>query len=115
MQSFVETTPFDNLLFDRFHLGSIAFGSLIIAIIRVIRYVISSVDKKLRKFDNPPVRYLLKYVQGEWWWLQNLKCHNLTYLAANREDRTFLVGALAAVVGAWNASFGTLTATPTSW
>jgi len=44
----------------RYHLGSIAFGSLIIAIIQIIRVILEYVNHKLNKYDNAVVKFLLK-------------------------------------------------------
>ena len=35
-----------------FHLGTIAFGSCILAIVRTIRVMLEWVEKKLKKFNN---------------------------------------------------------------
>ena len=49
-----------------FHLGTIAFGSLILAIIRTIRTILEYAEKKCKKFNNdltrlaPPVFYASK-------------------------------------------------------
>ena len=42
----------------RYHLGTLAFGSLIIAIIRMIRIMIEYVESKLKEYhqDNPLVK-----------------------------------------------------------
>ena len=42
-----------------FHLGTIAFGSLIIAIIKFIRTVVSYVERKLKMYNNDLVRLAL--------------------------------------------------------
>ena len=49
----------------RFHLGSLAFGALIITLIRIIRAVVTYVQRKVRKGAgaNPLVRCLLCLVQ----------------------------------------------------
>ena len=46
----------------RYHLGSIAFGSLIIAIVRFIRYLLTELDRKLKQSQLGFARFLLKYV-----------------------------------------------------
>ena len=46
-----------NALF--YHLGTVAFGSLIIAIIRMIRTVLEYVESKLKKFNNELTRCLI--------------------------------------------------------
>jgi choline transporter-like protein 2/4/5 len=42
----------------RYHLGTLAFGSLIIAIIRMIRVMIVYIEEKLKEYhqDNPVVK-----------------------------------------------------------
>jgi len=42
-----------------FHLGTVAFGSLVIAIIRMIRTILEYVEKKLKKFNNDLTKCLL--------------------------------------------------------
>ena len=42
-----------------FHLGTVAFGSLVIAVIRMIRTILEYVEKKLNKFNNDLTKYLL--------------------------------------------------------
>lgn len=42
-----------------FHLGTVAFGSLIIAIIKMIRTVVSYVESKLKLYDNDLTRCLI--------------------------------------------------------
>ncbi|XP_067121136.1 choline transporter-like protein 1 [Centruroides vittatus] len=46
----------------RYHLGSIALGSLIIAIIKLIRFIMKQVERQLKKQDNP-ARYVLMCCQ----------------------------------------------------
>lgn len=36
----------------RFHLGTVSFGAMIIGIVRLLRAMLASVQKKLKKFDN---------------------------------------------------------------
>lgn len=43
----------------RYHLGTIAFGALIIGLVRIIRAMISFVQNRLKKFDNDFVRGIL--------------------------------------------------------
>ncbi|KAK2176536.1 hypothetical protein NP493_657g01053 [Ridgeia piscesae] len=54
----------------RYHLGSIAFGSLIIAIIQIIRVILEYVDHKLNKYDNAVVKFLLKCLKCCFWCLE---------------------------------------------
>eukprot|EP00993_Chasmostoma_nieuportense_P007312 NODE_809_length_1849_cov_33.976190_g755_i0.p1 GENE.NODE_809_length_1849_cov_33.976190_g755_i0~~NODE_809_length_1849_cov_33.976190_g755_i0.p1 ORF type:complete len:564 (+),score=155.79 NODE_809_length_1849_cov_33.976190_g755_i0:133-1824(+) len=46
----------------RYHLGTIAFGSLLIAIIQFIRFLLSQVQKKLQQQVDNPAGQLLKWV-----------------------------------------------------
>lgn len=43
----------------RYYLGTIAFGALIIGIVRLVRAMISFVQNRLKKFDNDLVRGIL--------------------------------------------------------
>lgn len=43
----------------RFHLGTLAFGSLIITICRIIQLVLEYIDRKLKKFENPVTKAIL--------------------------------------------------------
>jgi len=43
-----------------YHIGTIAFGSLIIGIIRFVRWVIDYLDKKMKGFDNDVIRCFRK-------------------------------------------------------
>ena len=47
-----------------YHLGSVAFGSLIIAIVKLIRYLITYVEKKLQKAagNNPVTKGIITFV-----------------------------------------------------
>lgn len=42
-----------------FHLGTVAFGSLIITIIRIIRTILDYVEDKLKRFNNDLTRCLI--------------------------------------------------------
>jgi len=53
-----------------FHLGTIAFGSLIIAIIRMIRTILEYIEKKCKKFNNDLTKCLLKCCQCCLWCLE---------------------------------------------
>jgi hypothetical protein len=46
-----------------YHLGSIAFGSLIIAIIQFIRYIIYEAQRKLKHTDNQAAKHILACLQ----------------------------------------------------
>ncbi|KAK2586916.1 hypothetical protein KPH14_009848 [Odynerus spinipes] len=43
----------------RYHLGTVAFGALVIGLVRLIRAMISFVQKQLKKFDNDCIRGIL--------------------------------------------------------
>ena len=47
-----------------YHLGSIAFGSLLIAIVKLIRFMIDKIEKKLKKAvgNNPVTLCIIKFV-----------------------------------------------------
>lgn len=44
----------------RYHLGSLAFGSLIIAIVQMIRVLLEYVDAKLKGKENPVAKFFIK-------------------------------------------------------
>lgn len=46
-------------LFSRYHLGTIAFGSLIITICRIIRIALEYIHHKLKKYDNSFTRAIM--------------------------------------------------------
>ncbi|XP_063547210.1 choline transporter-like 2 isoform X4 [Cydia strobilella] len=54
-----------------FHLGTVAFGALIIAIVRVIRIMLEYIDHKLKKFDNPFTRCILCCCKCCFWCLES--------------------------------------------
>jgi len=56
----------------RYHLGTLAFGSLIIAIIRMIRIMIEYVENKLKEYhqDNPLVKCCLCFCRCCFWCLE---------------------------------------------
>eukprot|EP00057_Strongylocentrotus_purpuratus_P015284 XP_011669758.1 PREDICTED: choline transporter-like protein 2 [Strongylocentrotus purpuratus] len=57
----------------RYHLGSIAFGSLIIAIIQIIRVLLEYVEQKLKgKTDNAVVKYIIKCLKCCFWCLEKI-------------------------------------------
>jgi len=55
-----------------FHLGTVAFGSLIIAVIRMIRLVLEYIEKRIKKFNNELGRCILCCCKGCLWCLE--KC-----------------------------------------
>ncbi|XP_022247260.1 choline transporter-like protein 2 [Limulus polyphemus] len=54
----------------RYHLGSVAFGSLIIAIVRMIRVMLEYIDNKLKKYDNQVTKALLWCCKCCFWCLE---------------------------------------------
>lgn len=57
----IVTSYFDELYFFRYHFGSLAFGSLIIAIIQMIRVALEYLDHKLKGSENRLAKFFLKY------------------------------------------------------
>ncbi|XP_028176607.1 CTL-like protein 2 isoform X1 [Ostrinia furnacalis] len=55
----------------RYHLGTVALGALIIAIVRIIRVILEYIDHKLKKFDNPFTRCVLCCCKCFFWCLEN--------------------------------------------
>ncbi|XP_045760351.1 choline transporter-like 2 isoform X3 [Maniola jurtina] len=55
----------------RYHLGTVAFGALIIAIVRVIRVILEYIDHKVKKFDNPFTRCIMCCCKCVFWCLEN--------------------------------------------
>ncbi|XP_058055526.1 choline transporter-like 2 isoform X3 [Anopheles bellator] len=54
-----------------FHLGTLAFGSLIIAICKIIRAILEYLDHKLKKFDNSVTRAILCCCRCFFWCLES--------------------------------------------
>ncbi|XP_055696099.1 choline transporter-like 2 isoform X2 [Lutzomyia longipalpis] len=54
----------------RYHLGTLAFGSLIITICRIIRCILEYIDHKLKKFDNEVTRAILCCCKCFFWCLE---------------------------------------------
>ncbi|CAN7937007.1 unnamed protein product [Ixodes hexagonus] len=54
----------------RYHLGSVAFGSLILTIVRCIRIVLEYIDTKLKKYDNQFTKCLLRCCKCCFWCLE---------------------------------------------
>ncbi|KRT83761.1 hypothetical protein AMK59_3922 [Oryctes borbonicus] len=55
----------------RYHLGTLAFGSLIITICRIIRVILEYIDHKLKKYDNPVTRAIMCCLKCFFWCLEN--------------------------------------------
>lgn len=79
----------------RFHLGTLAFGSLIITICRLIRLVLEYIDKKLKKFDNEFTKAILCCCRCFFWCLENfLKFMNRNaYIMTAIHGKNFLSSA----------------------
>ncbi|GAB1597591.1 Hypothetical predicted protein, partial [Argonauta hians] len=54
----------------RYHLGSLAFGSLLIAIVQMIRVFLEYVDHKLKDTENPVAKFVLKCMKCCFWCLE---------------------------------------------
>lgn len=54
----------------RFHLGTLAFGSLIIAIIQFIRIILEYMDHKLKGSENPVAKFFIKCLKCCFWCLE---------------------------------------------
>jgi len=55
----------------RYHIGTLAFGSLIIAICRMIRVLLEYLDQKLKMYDNPFTKAILCCMKCFFWCLEN--------------------------------------------
>ncbi|XP_050674068.1 choline transporter-like 2 isoform X2 [Leptidea sinapis] len=55
----------------RYHLGTVAFGALIIAIVQVIRVILEYIDRKVKKFDNPLTRCIMCCCKCAFWCLES--------------------------------------------
>ncbi|XP_076091061.1 choline transporter-like protein 2 [Mytilus galloprovincialis] len=56
----------------RYHIGSLAFGSLIIAIIQMMRVVLEYLDHKIKGKENPLAKVLLKCLKCCFWCLEKV-------------------------------------------
>ncbi|XP_052789290.1 choline transporter-like protein 2 isoform X2 [Mya arenaria] len=54
----------------RYHLGSLAFGSLIVAIIQIIRVFLEYLDHKLKGSENPVASFIMKCLKCCFWCLE---------------------------------------------
>lgn len=54
----------------RYHLGSLAFGSLLIAIVQVIRVMLEYIDSKIKNSENPVAKFLMKCLKCCFWCLE---------------------------------------------
>ncbi|KAM7363295.1 choline transporter-like 2 isoform 1-T5 [Cochliomyia hominivorax] len=62
-----------------YHLGTLAFGSLILAICRLIRLILEYIDRKLKKYDNAVTRAILCCMKCFFWLLESF----LRFLSKN--------------------------------
>ncbi|XP_046561231.1 choline transporter-like protein 2 [Haliotis rubra] len=54
----------------RYHLGTLAFGSLIIAIVQMIRVALEYIDHKLKGTENPVGKFFIKCLKCCFWCLE---------------------------------------------
>ncbi|CAH0553591.1 unnamed protein product [Brassicogethes aeneus] len=54
----------------RYHIGTLAFGSLLVAICRMIRVMLEYIDHKLKKYDNPLTKAILCCMKCFFWCLE---------------------------------------------
>ncbi|KAL3276791.1 hypothetical protein HHI36_012155 [Cryptolaemus montrouzieri] len=54
----------------RYHIGTLAFGSLIITICRMIRLVLEYIDRKLKKYNNEVTRAIMCLLKCFFWCLE---------------------------------------------
>ncbi|XP_053680219.1 choline transporter-like 2 [Anopheles nili] len=66
---FVLTRGFTQTIF--YHLGTLAFGSLIIAICKIIRFILEFLEQKLKLYDNQVTRAILCCCRCFFWCLEN--------------------------------------------
>lgn len=78
-----------------YHLGTIAFGSCILAIIRFIRAVLSYIDQKLRMYNNEVVRCLICVCQCCLWCLEKFMrfLNRNAYIMCAMKSTNFCVSA----------------------
>lgn len=62
-----------------YHLGTVAFGSLVITICRIIRLVLEYIDQKMKKWDNDFTRCILCCMKCFFWCLERF----LRFLSKN--------------------------------
>ena len=56
----------------RYHLGTVAFGSLIIAIIKTIRTVLAYIQRQAKKSKNKVLEYIMMCLQCFMWCLEKI-------------------------------------------
>lgn len=56
----------------RYHMGSLAFGSLIIALVQLVRSFLEYIDRKLKSSENKVAKFILKCLKCCFWCLEKL-------------------------------------------
>lgn len=79
----------------RFHIGTLAFGSLIVTICRIIRLILEYIDRKLKKYDNELTKAIMCCCRCFFWCLENfLKFMNRNaYIMTAIHGKNFLSSA----------------------
>lgn len=95
--------------FYSYHTGSLAFGSLILSLVQMIRVVLEYLDHKL-KGDLCNLKNSLADFIVSWWWMLLTDWQVLTMRALD-----FCSAASNAASGAWNTALGSLTGMRTLW
>jgi solute carrier family 44 (choline transporter-like protein), member 2/4/5 len=55
---------------SRYHLGTIAFGSLLLAICKIIRVLIEYIETKAKMYDNIVTRFIITLFKCFFWCLE---------------------------------------------
>ena len=74
---FILTKSFGRTI--RYHLGSLALGSIIIAVCKMIRLIIEYIDRKTKQHNNEVCKAIICCCRGFFWCLENF----LKYLNTN--------------------------------
>lgn len=87
--------PQRNIYVYRYHVGTLAFGSLIITICRLIRVAIEYIDHKLKKYDNGFITAMMCCCKCFFWCLEKfLKFINKNaYIMCAIHGRNFCMSA----------------------
>ncbi|ESO92821.1 hypothetical protein LOTGIDRAFT_232925 [Lottia gigantea] len=56
----------------RYHIGSLAFGALLVAIVQMIRVVLEYIDQKLKASENKCAQYCMKCMKCCFWCLEKI-------------------------------------------
>jgi len=81
-----------------YHLGTVAFGSLVIAIIRMIRTILEYIEKKLKRFNNDLTKCLLCVCKCCLWCLEKFMrfINRNAYIMCAVKNTNFCKSAMAA-------------------